>query len=547
MTNSIQDITEESNCIFIIGSNTTEQHPVIGIKVRAAKRRRGIKLIVADPRHVDIADYADLHLQPEPGTDIALLNGLMHVIIREGWHDEVFIAERTEGFAALKETAQRYSPEVASGITGVPVEDIEEAARLLAENRPGALLYCMGITQHVTGVDNVMSVANLQMLLGNVGVPGGGVNPLRGQNNVQGACDMGSLPNVYAGYQSVTDPAVREKFERAWGVGLSDQVGLTVTEMLDAADVGPIRCLYIIGENPMTSEPDLDHVRHDLEETAFLVHQDLFLNETGRMAHVVLPAASFAEKDGTFTNTERRVQRVRQAIEPVGESKNDAWIVTQLAKRLLALDVASPLPEAPYAGWDYACVEDVMAEINVLAPIYGGISYRRLDEDEQLQWPVPTGEHPGTPILHVGRFSRGVGRFAAVDHRPPAELPDEEYPLMLTTGCVLYHWHSGTLTHHAENLEAMYPEAKIEISADDAEEHGIVHGGWVRVASRRGEIVAKAEITDRVPAGLIFATFHFEDSDVNYLTNSALDPVAKIPEFKVSAVKVEAVDGPAQE
>jgi len=547
MTNSIQDITEESNCIFIIGSNTTEQHPVIGIKVRAAKRRRGIKLIVADPRHIDIADYADLHLQPEPGTDIALLNGLMHVIIREGWHDEVFIAERTEGFAALKETAQRYSPEVASGITGVPVEDIEEAARLLAENRPGALLYCMGITQHVTGVDNVMSVANLQMLLGNVGVPGGGVNPLRGQNNVQGACDMGSLPNVYAGYQSVTDPAVREKFERAWGVGLSDQVGLTVTEMLDAADVGPIRCLYIIGENPMTSEPDLDHVRHDLEETAFLVHQDLFLNETGRMAHVVLPAASFAEKDGTFTNTERRVQRVRQAIEPVGESKNDAWIVTQLAKRLLALDVASPLPEAPYAGWDYACVEDVMAEINVLAPIYGGISYRRLDEDEQLQWPVPTGEHPGTPILHVGRFSRGVGRFAAVDHRPPAELPDEEYPLMLTTGCVLYHWHSGTLTHHAENLEAMYPEAKIEISADDAEEHGIVHGGWVRVASRRGEIVAKAEITDRVPAGLIFATFHFEDSDVNYLTNSALDPVAKIPEFKVSAVKVEAVDGPAQE
>ncbi len=547
MTNSIQDITEESNCIFIIGSNTTEQHPVIGIKVRAAKRRRGTKLIVADPRHIDIADYADLHLQPEPGTDIALLNGLMHVIIREGWHDDTFIAERTEGFAALKETVERYPPEVASGITGVPVEEIEEAARLLAENRPGALLYCMGITQHVTGVDNVMSVANLQMLLGNVGVPGGGVNPLRGQNNVQGACDMGSLPNVYAGYQSVTDPAVREKFERAWGVSLSDEVGLTVTEMLDAADVGPIRCLYIIGENPMTSEPDLDHARHDLEETAFLVHQDLFLNETGRMAHVVLPAASFAEKDGTFTNTERRVQRVRQAIEPVGESKNDAWIVTELAKRLLALDVASPLPEAPYAAWDYSSVEDVMAEINALAPIYGGVSYGRLADGEQLQWPVPTEEHPGTPILHVGRFSRGVGRFAAVDHRPPAELPDEEYPLMLTTGCVLYHWHSGTLTHHAENLEAMYPEAKVEISPEDAREHGIAHGGRVRIASRRGEIVAKAEVTDRVPAGLIFATFHFEDSDVNYLTNSALDPVAKIPEFKVSAVKVAAVDGDAEE
>ncbi len=542
MTNSIRDITEESNCIFVIGSNTTEQHPVIGIKVRAAKRRRGAKLIVADPREIDLADYADLYLQHKPGTDIALLNGLMYVIMREGWHDEEFIAERTENFEAMRETVAAYPPDVVSQITGVPAEDIEKAARILAENRPGALLYCMGITQHTTGVDNVMSVANLQMLLGNIGVPGAGVNPLRGQNNVQGACDMGNLPNVYAGYQSVTDPAVQDKFERAWGVPLSNEVGLTITELLDAAAEGTIRCLYIIGENPMTSDPDLDHVHHDLEETAFLVHQDLFLNETGRMADVVLPAASFAEKDGTFTNTERRVQRVRQAIEPVGQSKDDAWIVTQLARRLFDLGAARPHPEAPYGAWDYSSVEDVMAEINALAPIYGGVTYQRLNAGEQLQWPVPTEEHPGTPILHVGRFSRGVGRFAAVDHRPPAEVPDEEYPLVLTTGCVLYHWHSGTLTHHARNLEKMYPEARIEINPADAQEHGISDEAMVRVASRRGEIVAKVQVTERVPSGLVFATFHFEDSDVNYLTNRALDPVAKIPEYKVCAVNIEAVD-----
>ena len=539
MTNSIQDITQESSCIFVIGSNTTEQHPVIGIKVRAAKRQRGARLIVADPRHIDLADYADLHLQHAPGTDIALLNGLMHVIIREGWHDQTFISERTEGFDALQETVEAYPPHVASHITGVPAEDIEKAARMLAENRPGALLYCMGITQHITGVDNVRSVANLQMLLGNVGVPGGGVNPLRGQNNVQGACDMGNLPNVYAGYQSVTDPAIQEKFERAWGVPLSREVGLTVTELLDAAAEGTIRCLYIIGENPMTSEPDLDHVRHDLEETGFLVHQDLFLNETGWMADVVFPAASFAEKDGTFTNTERRVQRVRKAIEPVGESKDDGWILTQLAKRLLELGVPAPATEAPHGAWDYESVEDVMAEINALTPIYGGITYQRLNDGEQLQWPVPTEDHPGTPILHTERFSRGLGRFAAVDHRPPAEVPDEEYPFVLTTGCVLYHWHSGTLTHHAENLEAMYPEAKVDINPADAREKGISDGEMVRVESRRGEIVARAQITDSVPSGLIFATFHFEDSDVNYLTSSALDPVAKIPEYKVCAVKIE--------
>jgi len=543
MTNSIRDITEESNCIFIIGSNTTEQHPVIGVRIRAAKRQRGAKLIVADPRRIDIADYADLYLQHEPGTDIALLNGLMHIIIREGWYDEAFIAERTEGFEALKETVSAYTPERTSEITGVPVRDIEKAARMMAENRPGALLYAMGITQHTVGVGNVMSCANLQMVLGNMGVPGGGVNPLRGQNNVQGACDLGSMPKVYPGYPAVTDPAIQDKFERAWGVPLANEVGLTVTEMLDAAHAGQVRCLYVIGENPMTSDPDLNHVRQALEGTEFLVLQDLFLTETGHLADVVLPACSFAEKDGTFTNSERRVQRVRKAIEPVGESRDDIWIVTQLAHRLLDLGVVNPRQEARYAAWDYGAAADVMAEVNALTPIYGGITYERLNNGEQLQWPVPTTDHAGTPILHVGRFSRGVGHFEPVEHAPPDELPDEEYPLMLTNGRVLYHWHGGEMTRRARGLKAMYPEAEVQISPADAEDRGIGDGEMMRVASRRGEIVAKAQVTDRVPAGLIFATFHYPDSAVNFLTNPALDPVAKIPEYKVCAVKVEAVDG----
>jgi formate dehydrogenase alpha subunit len=540
MTNSIRDIAEESRCFFIIGSNTTEQHPVIGAKIRRAKRHRGAKLVVADPRRIDIVDYADLHLQHKPGTDIALLNGLMHVILREGWQDEEFVAERTEGVEELKAVVGEYPPEVVSEITGVPAEDIEKAARMMAENRPGSLLYAMGITQHTVGVANVMSCANLQMLLGNMGVAGGGVNPLRGQNNVQGACDLGSLPNVYPGYQQVTDPAIQEKFESAWGVSLSNQVGLTVTEMVEAAEQGKVRCLYVIGENPMVSDPDLNHVRHALQQTEFLVVQDLFFTETCQFADVVFPAASFAERDGTFTNTERRVQRVCKAVDPPGEAKNDTWIITELAKRMIAQSAATPSKEATHAGWDYGSAADVMAEVNVLTPIYAGITYRRLEEGDQLQWPVPSEDHPGTPILHVGKFSRGLGRFAALDHVPPDELPDDEYPLVLTTGRVIYHWHGGEMTHRARNLEAMYPEALVEIHPHDAQEAGIRDGELMKVASRRGEIVAKAEVTDRVEPGLVFSTFHFPESSANFLTNPALDPQAKIPEYKVCAVRVEA-------
>jgi formate dehydrogenase major subunit/formate dehydrogenase alpha subunit len=541
MTNTIRDLTTQSKCIFIIGSNTTEQHPVIGTKIRRAKRRLGTKLIVADPRRIDIAEYADIHLRHRPGTDIALLNGLMHVIIREGWHDEAFIAERTEGFETLKATVEKYTPEVASQITGVSAEKIEAAARMMAENRPGAMCYAMGITQHIVGVGNVRSCANLQMLLGNMGKPGGGVNPLRGQSNVQGACDMGGLPIYYPGYQRVTDPAARAKFESAWGAPLSDQEGLTVTEIMHAAERGDIRCLYIVGEDPTTSEPDLNHVNRALSRTEFIVVQELFMTGAAEHADVILPAASFAEKEGTFTNTERRIQRVRWAVESPGLARPDAWIVAQLARRMVALGAATPRADAPFAGWDYEGISDVMREINAVTPSYAGVTYRRLEEGAQLHWPVPSEDHPGTPILHTQKFTRGLGQFAGVEHVPPDELPDTDYPLMLTTGRVLYHWHGGAMTHRARGLEAMYPEALVEINPNDARRAGIRDGQLMRLASRRGEIVSKAQVTDRVEPGLVFATFHFADSAANFLTNPALDPQAKIPEFKVCAVRIEAV------
>jgi formate dehydrogenase alpha subunit len=538
MTNSMQDIAEQSKLIFIIGSNTTEQHPVFGTKIRRAKRMRGAKLIVADPRKIDIARYADLYIRHQPGTDIALLNGLMHIILREGWEDKDFIANRTEGFEAVRDTVAKYTPEVTSEITGVPVSQLEQAARMLGENRPGSLLYAMGITQHIVGVQNVVSCANLQMLLGNMGVPGGGVNPLRGQNNVQGACDMGGLPNYYPGYQQVTDAAAQEKFEKAWGAAPVGKVGLTVTEMLKNIETGQVRCLYVIGENPMTSDPDLNHVRHALQQTEFMVLQEIFPSETAQFADVVFPAASWAEKEGTFTNTERRIQRVRKAVPPPGEARLDSWIVTQLAKRMLAAGAAAPDPDAPWHDWEYSTAQDVMAEINALAPIYAGVTYDRIEGGSQLQWPVRGKDHPGTPVLHVGQFSRGLGRFVAAEHIPPAELPDAEYPLLLTTGRVIYHWHGAEMTRRAAGLNKVYPEALIEVSPKDAQAAGIANGDLIRLESRRGEIVAKAQVTPRVGAGLVFATFHFPESAANFLTIAALDPTAKIPEFKVCAVKM---------
>lgn len=540
MSNSIEDIANDAKAIFVIGSNTTEQHPVIGMRLRQAVKQRGAALIVADPRRIPLTDYATLHLRHKPGTDNALINGLMHIILDKGWEDQAFIAERTEGFEALKEMVQGYPPERVAEITGVPMEQLYQAAEIMGTTRPMAVLWAMGITQHITGVHNVMNLANLQMLLGNLGVPGGGVNPLRGQNNVQGACDMGGLPNVYPAYQAVTNDEVRQKFENTWGVPLSNKVGMTVTEMIPGILDGKIKALYIMGEDPLMSDPDTNHVRHCLEECNFIVLQDIFPTETAPYADVLLPGVSFAEKDGTFTNTERRIQLVRKALEPQGEAREDWRITASLAKCVLA-EGERTIQAGAFSGWDYASPEEIMAEIAALAPSYAGVSHARLRSGETFQWPVKDASHPGTPILHVGQFTRGLGKFNPIEHLPPAELPDDEYPLVLSTGRVLYHWHGGEMSRRAQGLLAIYSKPLIEVNEEDALRLGLNGNKRVRVSSRRGSIEAEAWVTDRVPPGMVYGNFHFPEASVNELTIAALDPVAKIPEYKVCAVKVEAV------
>ncbi|MBU4224887.1 MAG: molybdopterin-dependent oxidoreductase [Chloroflexi bacterium] len=581
MSNSIDDIAGNAQAFFVIGSNTTEQHPIIGMRLRQAVKQRGAILIVADPRRIPLTDFASLHLRHKPGTDIALLNGLMHIILEKGWADTKFIEERAEGFDEFKATVMQYPPEKVSEITGVPVSDLEQAAKIMGASKPMAVLWAMGITQHITGVRNVMDLANLQMLLGNMGVAGGGVNPLRGQNNVQGACDMGGLPDVYPGYQPVTDPAVREKFAKAWGLLLkdeggrrkdeteaeenilhpssfilSDKVGMTVTEMIPGILEGKTHALYILGEDPVMSDADTNHIRHCLESVDFLVLQELFESETAAYADVLLPGVSFAEKSGTFTNTERRVQMVRKAVEPPGEAREDWWITAELAKRVLQIFEVSPSERmsetsevsrrvdanAPYAGWNYENTTQIMAEIAALTPQYTGISHARLERGETLQWPCPNAEHPGTPILHIGKFTRGLGKFMPIEHIPPAELPDDEYPMVLSTGRVLYHWHGGQMSRRSKGLLEIYPKPLIEVNEEDAEKLGLNGNKRVRVTSRRGSIEAEAQVTDRVPPGMVYGNFHFPQASVNELTIAALDPVSKIPEFKVCAVKVEVVE-----
>jgi len=536
MTNSIEDVTQEARAFFIIGSNTTENHPVIGMNIRQAVKR-GAKLIVADPRKIPLTDFAVLHLQHRPGTDIALLNGLANVLVTEELYDKEYVAARTEGFEDLKATLAKYTPEKAEEITGVPAKDIREAAHILAANRPGALLYAMGITQHTTGHQNVLACANLQMLLGNVGVPGGGVNPLRGQNNVQGACDMGCLPNVYPAYQVVTNEDIRAKFQNAWGKTSPARVGLTVVEMLNAAEHGQVKGLFVLGENPGMTDPDLNHARRALEALEFLVVQEIFPSETTPYADVILPGVAFAEKEGTYTNTERRVQLVRKAIDPPGQARPDWQIIADLAKRIqsrLGLDPKA----APYASWDYASPKQIMEEAAALTPSYGGMRYERLEKGG-LQWPCPAVDHPGTKILHREKFSRGVGRFSPVEWLPPAEQPDAEYPLVLTTGRVLFHFHGGSMTRRSKGLNEIYPEGVVEINPLDARALGINDGDMVKVSSRRGQVTAKAQVVERPDQGVVFMTFHFAEAAANLLTIAALDPVAKIPEYKVCAAKVE--------
>ncbi len=528
MTNDIAGI-KNSDVILIIGSDTSAAHPVIAAKIKQAVRFGTTKLIVIDPKKIAIADFAKIYAAQRCGSDVAVVNGLMHIILKNGWEDKEYIKERIEpeSFAQLKAEVENYTPEYVEKLSGIPAETLERIAEMFGTAKTAAVYYAMGITQHTTGTDNVWSVANLQMLCGNLGKSGGGVNPLRGQCNVQGACDMGGLPNVFPAYQKVGDEAVQAKFDKAWNTKLSDKVGLTVTTMIEAADSGKLKGLYVMGENPMISDPDISHVEKALNKLDFMVVQDIFMTETAALADVVLPAAAFAEKDGTFTNTERRVQRLHKAVDAPGEAKPDWQIIQEIARAMGATD------------WNYRRAEDIQDEINALAPSYGGITYDRI-EKTGLHWPCPTGDHAGTPILHVGTFARGKGLMKAIPFKEPAELPDEEYPLVMTTGRVLEQFHTGTMSRKTAGLNNL-AGPMVMISVHDAEALGIANSQKVRVTTRRGEIETNAFVTQRIGKGTIYIPFHYAEAPANMLTNSVYDPTAKIPELKVCAARVAKV------
>ena len=524
MTNTIADI-EKANVILITGSNTTENHPVLSSVVKRAATLKGAKLIVIDPRRIQMTRYATKWLRQNLGTDVAWINGLMHVIIKEGLHDRQFIEKRTEGFNELQKTVEKYAPDTVERVTGIPARELIDAARLYAKAERASILYCMGITQHTTGTDNVKSLANLAMLCGHMGMEGGGVNPLRGQNNVQGACDMGGLPDVYSGYQKVADPVLRRSMAAAWNVAeLPAQPGLKATQMIPAAHDGTLKALYVVGENPLVSDPDVNHAEKSLNNLDFLVVQDIFLTETAQLADVVLPGACYAEKDGTFANTERRVQRVRKAVEPPGEAWEDWKIICEIAARLGHMMV-------------YDSSRQIMEEIAKVTPSYAGLSFERL-EHEGIHWPCPTPEHPGTPILHREQFTRGKGLFHAIDYIEPAEMIDDEYPLYLTTGRLLYQYHTGTMSMKTGGLNEIAPEAFVEISPQDARKFELKEGFRVNIDSRRGTIQARIKISRMAVSGTVFIPFHYAAAAANRLTNAALDPISGIPEYKVCAVKL---------
>jgi formate dehydrogenase (NADP+) alpha subunit len=523
MTNSISEI---ANChtMFVIGSNPPEAHPVIGTKMRQALRR-GAKLIVADPRKTELAAKADIWLQLKPGTDIALVNGMINVILENGWEDKDFIGSCTHGFTEMAAGAADYTLEKVAEITGVSCELLVKAAKMYAKAERAAIFYTLGITEHITGTDNVMTLANLAMLTGNIGKPSSGVNPLRGQNNVQGACDMGALPDVLPGYQKIKFADSREKFAKGWGRALPEGPGLTIPAMFDAAADGHLKAMYIMGEDPVLTDANANHVEKALNKLDFLVVQNLFLTETAKLADVVLPAASFAEKDGTFTNTERRVQRVRQAIDPIGDSRPDWQIIADLSARM---------------GYrmEYAHPREIMAEMTALSPIYAGVTYERIDQ-AGLQWPVPDEQHPGTPFLHEnGRFSCGLGYFVPTKYLPPAEVPDAEYPLLLTTGRILYHYNVSTHPYSTP-LTTFRPNERTMISSEDAAALGIADSETIVVSSRRGRIKSQAWVTDIVSRGVVWMSFHYAASRTNQLTNDAADRVTSTYEYKVCAVKIE--------
>jgi formate dehydrogenase alpha subunit len=525
MTNSIREI-EGMEVIFIVGSNTKESHPVIANRMLKAKRA-GAKIIVADPRRVPMVKFADVYLRMKPGSDVALLNGIAHLILREGLQNEEFIREKTEGFEAWRESLREFTPERVEQLTGVPREELVRAARLYGGSRRAGLFYTMGITQHACGTDNVRAIANLATLTGNIGRESTGVNPLRGQNNVQGASDAACLPNNFPGYQRVDLPEARARFEQAWGVALPPKPGMTATEMMDAALCGRLKALYVMGENPVITDANMHHTVKALESLDFLVVQDIFLTETAQRAHVVLPAACSFEKEGTFTNTERKVQRVRRVVGAPGEARDDLAIIMELSRAM-----RYPMT--------YGSPEEVFAEFARLWPPIGGITYERIDK-AGLAWPCPTKDHPGTPFLYKDGFPKGRVPFVAVPYTPPAEATSAEYPFVLTTGRNLFQYHSGSMTRRAGAIEKHAGEAYVELNPGDGRALGVRSGDMVRVRSRRGQVEAKARITRRVAAGEIFVPMHYREAAANVLTNDALDPVVKIPEFKVCAVALEKV------
>ncbi|MCD7947232.1 MAG: formate dehydrogenase subunit alpha [Oscillospiraceae bacterium] len=528
MTNTIRDITAEPEVILLVGSNPTEAHPVVGAQLRQAAER-GAKLIVVDPRRIDLVDQAEVFLQIRAGTNVAFSNGMIHICIRDGLLDEKFIAERTENFAELSEIVKAYTPEKTAEICGIDPAELVRAAHLYAQAEKAPIIYCLGVTEHSTGTEGVMSLSNLAMAVGKLGRSGCGVNPLRGQNNVQGACDMGCMPAQYPGYQKVTVPEVREKFEQAWGVPLPAEPGLTSTETFLGIEAGTVRGLYIFGEDPVVSDADITHVKHMLEKLDFLVVQDLFLTETAQFADVVLPAVSYAEKTGTFTNTERRVQMVRAAVQPEGEIKQD-WDIFYDIMNAMGYPCEKKEPAA------------IMDEIASLTPSFGGISHERIETQGAPQWPCPTKEHPGTPILHVGKCSRGLGYFYPTEYKPSVELPDEEYPIKMVTGRMLYHYNAAAMTSRTEGINEICDSSYIEISRVDAQQMDISDGERIKVTSRRGEIETTARVGDKTRPGEVFMTFHFPDGNVNFLTSAALDAISRIYEYKVCAVQLAKLD-----
>ena len=527
MTNPIADITEDVDMILLVGSNPEEAHPVIGAQIRQAIQR-GTQVVVVDPRKINLVKDSALHLQVQAGTNVAFANGMMHVILKEGLADRHFIEERTEGFLDLEKMVADYTPEKVAEICHIHPEDLIQAARMYAKAEKAPIIYCLGVTEHSTGTEGVMSMSNLAMLVGKVGKPGCGVNPLRGQNNVQGACDMGCMPYDFPGYQKVNNPEVIDKFEKAWHVPLNRNTGLTSTKVLPAATAGNVKGLYIFGEDPIVTDPDTGHVRQALESLDFLVVQELFMTETAAYADVVLPGISYAEKDGTFTNTERRVQRVRKAVEPRGQAREDYEIFCEVMTRM----------GYPCA---YESAKEIMKEISAVTPSFGGINYERL-EKESLQWPCRSLTDPGTPIMHVGSFARGKGLFKAIPYKQAQELPDEEYPYLMSTGRMLYHYNTRAMTGRTEGINQIANHSYIEINAVDAQALGIQEGDKVEVHSPRGKIETYAAVGNRVFPQEVFMTFHFPDGNVNEITNAVFDDIATIPEYKVCAVAIKPVN-----